>query len=358
MYIRFFVYMKKKLNFSARQKKYLLLAAILLVGLVLFLLIILLRPQIYTFEKAATEPASSNTPACQFTSPLNGDCVASDVSAAQTFAVMIDNSRDARPVAGINEARVVFEAVAEATITRYLALFDSAQTVTKIGPVRSARSYYVDWAGDFGSVYAHVGGSPEALTKLQKSDVVEDVNEFYNGQYFWRDRSRSAPHNTYTSIELLNKYLQDQELSPRTSSVAWEYDYSGTDVIESPVSSISVPCLPISWQYNLETKMYERFDSKILAKDDSGDKIVAKNLIFLYTDSRPIDNVGRLNTKTIGSDQALIFRGGGAIEAFWTRELTGGLLWQTSAGEKVRLTPGKIWVTVLPRACAPLLTQP
>ncbi|HSD12679.1 MAG TPA: DUF3048 domain-containing protein, partial [Patescibacteria group bacterium] len=114
------------------------------------------------------------------------------------FAATIDNLSVARPQAGLTKASLVFEAPVEGGITRFLAVFPDDVTADRIGPVRSARPYFLDWASEFDAVYAHVGGSPEALEKIVAYDM-RDLNEFFAGKYFWRDENRDAPHNAYTS---------------------------------------------------------------------------------------------------------------------------------------------------------------
>src|SRR5581483_1401572 len=120
--------------------------------------------------------------------------------AKRPFAVVVENHPDARPQSGLSQADVVYEALAEGGITRFLAIFQS-QDVKSIGPVRSARTYFNDWAQEWGAVYAHVGGNSDALA-LIKAGIpgVSDADQFFNDPYFTRISSRRPPHNTYTSI--------------------------------------------------------------------------------------------------------------------------------------------------------------
>ena len=88
-------------------------------------------------------------------------------------AVMIDNLKEARPQSGLSKASVVYEAEAEGRITRYLAIYAGGKDVGEIGPIRSARSYFVDWAEEFSAAYIHCGGSPDALVKISKDNVFD-----------------------------------------------------------------------------------------------------------------------------------------------------------------------------------------
>ena len=131
---------------------------------------------------------------------LDGILVPVNEVNAFPVAVVIDNDVLARPQAGLARASLVYEAPVEGGMTRYLAIFPADIDLEVIGPVRSARPYFVVWAEELRALFVHCGGSPEALARL-KADTVYDLNEFYNNAYFWREESdnRSAPHNVLIS---------------------------------------------------------------------------------------------------------------------------------------------------------------
>jgi hypothetical protein len=135
-------------------------------------------------------------------SNLTGLPVADDsVNQRPVTGVMIENSTDARPQSGLDQAGVVFEAIAEGGITRFLALFQDTEP-DYLGPVRSVRPYYIEWGLGFDAAIAHVGGSPEALQDM-KTWNVKDLDQFYNSGAYSRISSRDAPHNVYTSLSRL-----------------------------------------------------------------------------------------------------------------------------------------------------------
>ena len=119
--------------------------------------------------------------------------VSAEEANLQPYAVMIDNHPDARPSSGLAAANLVFEVPVEGGMTRYMAVFDATTTVDQIGPVRSARPYFVELADALGAVYAHVGGSPDGLNLITSLPKFRDLNEFWNGKYFWRSAKRDAP---------------------------------------------------------------------------------------------------------------------------------------------------------------------
>ena len=122
--------------------------------------------------------------------PLTGESLETEIeNLPQVFGVMIENAADAWPLVGVNEAFLVIEAPVEAGIPRFIAFFSEDQEVDKIGPVRSARPYYLDWNDELDAVYAHVGGSPEALDLIKYELDTIDLNQFWQSEYFYRQNS-------------------------------------------------------------------------------------------------------------------------------------------------------------------------
>ncbi|HEU5121373.1 MAG TPA: DUF3048 domain-containing protein, partial [Candidatus Saccharimonadales bacterium] len=138
-----------------------------------------------------------------FYSPLTGEKVA-DAAATKmaVTAIMIENSPDARPQSGVKQAGVIYEAIAEGGITRFLTLHQQDKPQI-IGPVRSLRMYYVDWLAPYNASVAHVGGSFYSLQEI-RSGKYRDIDQFFNGTSYWRASDRYAPHNVYTSFEKLD----------------------------------------------------------------------------------------------------------------------------------------------------------
>jgi hypothetical protein len=128
-------------------------------------------------------------------SPLSGVQVSPDLAKRPVTGIMIENSPDARPQSGLQDAGVVYEAIAEGGITRFLALFQDSRP-QYIGPVRSLRPYYIDFGWPYQAAIAHVGGSPDALTQI-RSGSYRDLDQFFNSGTYSRINSRVAPHNVY-----------------------------------------------------------------------------------------------------------------------------------------------------------------
>jgi hypothetical protein len=295
----------------------------------------------------------AKTGACNYERRLDGVCVEMESQVnPKVVAVMIDNHMDARPPAGLSQAAVVYEAPVEANFTRFMAIYPSDQEIVKVGPVRSARPYFLDWLSEYGSaLYMHCGGSPEALQKI-KDYGINDFNEFYRGWYYWRDNSRSAPHNIFTSSELWNKALTDYADNYGTESYeTWQFgevkkcEINCTTRVAINFSSTAFEAV---WKFNSSTEKYERYQAGRLHKDQDGTIITADTLIIQKANSTVLDGVGRLAIDTVGTGEAIVFANGNIIQGEWKKESrTGRTRWLDSTGEEIVLKAGKIWVEVV-----------
>ena len=121
-------------------------------------------------------------------------------SNTRPYAVMIDNVAQARPHSGLDKAYLVYEIIVEGNLTRLMAVFRDVK-VDEIGPIRSARPYFVDYVLENDAIYVHHGRSPQAKEQIDEYDV-EDLEGLFNpAGMFWRDQNRYAPHNSYTSTD-------------------------------------------------------------------------------------------------------------------------------------------------------------
>lgn len=269
------------------------------------------------------------------------------------FAVMIDNIHVARPGAGIADAPLVIEALAEGAITRLMAFHPDGADLRRIGPVRSARPYFIDWAEEYGAVYVHIGGSPAALDQLEFSSV-RDLNQFWWGGYFWRDRERYAPHNVYTSSDLLHETLVELEGGRGEVDNGRPFKEGGPDGIIEPVSVDEIkidflaPASRVIWSYDPETNRYGRYQGKGEFTDETGRQVVADNIVIQVTDMRVIDNVGRREVRTVGEGDAIVFRDGQAIEAKWVKEDGGRTRFiYTYSSDEIPWNVGTTWIEVV-----------
>ncbi len=283
-------------------------------------------------------------------SQLDGSLVTSKQDQIpEIVGIMIDNHPDARPQSGLSEASVVYEALVEGGMTRYLAIYNKEQVVEKVGPVRSARPYYIDFLGEYGHpVYMFCGGSPQALEDVKSVNLLAG-NEIYFGSYYWRDNALVSPHNLFTSSSLWKK-LSSNFNKNSTSSVwsGWQFSNSVTSSkdIKDIILSFSY-YYEVEWKYNENKNNYERYIDNVQQKDSAGMVLTADNILIQFAPVQLLDEVGRLQIDTSGGGEARVLRKGGMIYGAWKKENSRTRFYDKE-GQEIFLVPGKTWVEVLP----------
>jgi len=326
---------------------------VLLVALAVFLLgaiVVIMQNEktvVIPTSGPSTNTALEELKPCEKIRKIDGKCIAGEE--AGVYAVMIDNHVGARPPAGLSQASLVYETIVESPITRFLAIFSLDENVPKIGPVRSARPFYIDWAKEFNGPYAHVGGSNAAIDNLNKT-FDYDLNEFYNGQYFYRDNYRSAPHNVFTSSDLVKKAIEVKKWEIKSDFDSWKFR-------PKPEADGSVKGLEVDfktedflvrWEYDVTQKNYVRYQSGKIHSDVDGTDIRAANIIVMYTESSIIDTYGRRDTRTTGTGQAIVFQNGQVIEGLWQRaNLKERTKFYDKSGVEITFNAGSTWIEVV-----------
>jgi Protein of unknown function (DUF3048) N-terminal domain/Protein of unknown function (DUF3048) C-terminal domain len=277
------------------------------------------------------------------------------------IAVMIDNHPKAYPQTGLDKATIVFEALAEFGITRYMAIYapgispDAAQ----IGPVRSARLYFVQWAMGFRAIYTHAGGSPQALVLLdQTTDVVNlDALKRNGGAYFTRSKKRSAPHNLFTSSEALNKAATAFKAADMNEpEVGYLFKDASPGSGGNAASSISYYFLykqeSVGWTYDAATNEYLRLRrGKAHVDSASGKQLRSPNVVIIEVTERQIKNdpKGRIEQDVVGSGVGKLFIDGVQIDITWQKENASSVLrFYVADGSEVTFNRGQIWISAVP----------
>lgn len=297
------------------------------------------------------EPVVTTVP-----SKLTGLPVQPEVNERQVTGVMIENSVAARPQSGLSEAGIVFEAIAEAGITRFLALYQDTEA-NYIGPVRSARPYFVQWCMAFDCAYAHVGGSPEALSDIKRWDV-KDIDQFFGAQYYHRANHRYAPHNMYTSQNQLTKYSESRGYT------ASEFD-GFKHLVEAPVikeADITTKTInlnyptgtdyDVSYSYDTERNVYLRtLGGKKHFSVNKQDKKMrnAPSVVIAMVMSYSLKSDGYHSAyDSVGTGRMYLFQNGEVISGQWSRESRDSPFVLTDKeGDPVALTPGQAWISVV-----------
>lgn len=272
----------------------------------------------------------------------------------QVVGVMIDNHPDAYPQAGVSKAKIVYETMVEGGITRYFAIYDGKQNIAEVGPVRSARLYFLDWIQEYGNgLYVHSGGSPQALAAIKPRKIF-DANEFFLGQYFWRSSSYFAPHNLFISSDNWRNIIATSGNKDTlfTADKAWKYSgVVGKTIGKS--GKINIPFsswYKVSWTYDAKNLNYLRSISGKVHKDKDGSEVRARNIIVQFTSVGTIsnDDAGRQEIQTVGSGDAIILKKGSVTYGTWKKKsTTDRTRFYDKAGKEIVLVPGNTWVEVV-----------
>jgi len=277
-------------------------------------------------------------------SPITGKPI---VKQGSPVAVSVDNFPNARPESGLARADLVYEVLSEGGITRYLALFHS-QAPSVVGPVRSARPYFALLAKEWGAVFAHCGGDPKDVEPICEWNVV-DADEFKHGELYWRDKSREAPFNLYTSVDNLRKITSDPLHAPGKR-------YEFQDWTDKPVAGLEIRYgREYAVQYKHAGKKYERWildgsrEAWAYGDRDTNEKPEVANVIVQFARSRVAYSDGGLVIDLIGEGKSAYLLGGRYSEGTWKKEsLDKPTFFYTAEGKKITLTPGQTWIQIVP----------
>jgi hypothetical protein len=310
-------------------------------------------------------PTPSPTPTLEPTpepvpAPLTGRLVSPAVAKRHAIAVMVADHRDARPQSGFNDAAIVWHAPAEGGIPRYMLIFQD-RVPPSVGPVRSARQYYIAWAAEWNAVYAHVGGSPQALQTLRqqgRGQLVYDADQFrWGGTYFHRTRDRFAPHNVYTSGKELRRLASRLGAKDKAVKPAWRFSPDKHVLLRPTGTRITVVYSQntITYRYDRRSNTYLRSVTGEKRQIDRGvDRPVApKNVIVMSMSFGRLNdgsNKNRLEAQFIGRGTAWISTNGFTVKGTWRkRSITDPTRFYDADGHLVRLTVGQTFIQVMPR---------
>ncbi len=293
----------------------------------------------------STTPAPTPPP---LVSTLTGLPIAdASINDRPVTAIMIENSVYARPQSGLNDAGVVFEAVAEGGITRFLTLWQDTDS-EYIGPVRSVRPYYLQWLQGFDASVAHAGGSGDAL-RLIKDWGIKDLDQFHNSSGYWRISSRYAPHNLYTSTTKLHQLEASKGFgkSNYTGFARKAEAPSATPTARTIDFNISSAPYNSHYDYDTASNSYLRSEGGVPHKDEkSGQQISAKAVVGLVMDQGKSDIYTTYST--IGSGRAYIFQDGVVTIGNWHKTSNSSQFTFTDdSGAELKLNPGRTWLTVV-----------
>lgn len=283
------------------------------------------------------------------------------------IAVMIDNHSDAWPQAGLQKAYMVYEIIVEGGETRLMALFKGAE-VEKIGPVRSARHYFLDYVMENDAIYAHFGQSPQANSDLTKYSINNINGIAEDGTTFWRVKDKYAPHNAVTSTAKLLESAKNKNYKT-TSSQESVLNYVTDEVnLEEGQGAITVT-IPhsqlqtVKYEYDEENKVYKRYArSKKQTDWETGDTITTKNIIITFCDNYTLsdtENKGRQGLKNIGTFDGYYITNGKAIKIKCIKNARDEqTIYQDLEGNEIDVNDGNTFVNICPISARVIIEAP
>ncbi len=255
---------------------------------------------------------------------------------------MIDESLAARPLhRGLEQASIFFEIPAEGGIPRLLAIFSSDSLPEEIGPIRSARDYFVKIAEPFVGAYVHAGGSPMAFELLAKTNMY-DVDEGGDDVRFLREKDIDRPHNLFAIAE----EIVDETSAPKISEVLFlrsKKPIKNATIAEEINVSFSTEHHSVRWKYNEKDVCYERIQRHEITT------LCLNNVVLLQAEMWNIegDEKLRIGVQTTGEGDAFIFRNGQMHSGIWRRTNDGVFSFEDDFGEEIPLAEGTVFVQIV-----------
>ncbi len=274
--------------------------------------------------------------------------------------VMFDNAPESRSYqSGLQEALFVYEALAEGGSTRISALYSGAPESERIGPVRSARPYFVEIAAGWSAFYLHAGGSPEGLELIPKTDV-KALNEIsgLGVLYFWRDPSIARPHNLFTSGELIKNGLSDFKIYNLPEESKLDYKWGEVKITDTSERAQSIyidfsegKTFDVSYEYSQDIGGYLRSVAGFPHIDRETDsQIMAKNVVIQKVPKEKYypSGYGRIILEVTGEGDAIFFRDGIVVFGRWRKEsISKRTEFLDIEGNEIVLSPGQTWVEIV-----------
>ncbi|MBU3092401.1 DUF3048 domain-containing protein [Clostridium sp. CF011] len=278
----------------------------------------------------------------KYFSPYTGEAVKKELLDNIAVLVVVENSVAARPQSGLNAADIVYETMAEGGTPRFIALFQK-NNAEKVGPIRSARPYFLDISKEYNLPFAHCGGSSEALVKIKNENLMS-MNEMTHASTYWRDSLRKTPHNLYTSTEKLRELVKRKDFV-KAPTVKLKFDKGYWDNAKSP-KAIDV-LLKINKNYNTgynyKDGLYlKSMDGKSSTNKENKLPLAFKTIVVQITSIKKQADGQHLDISLVGKGDGYVISNGKFIKMHWAKkDATSQTLLTDEGGNNLPLNPGK-----------------
>lgn len=330
----------------------------IILSIIIVLLISLLSVLLLTNNNNKTNDKKENKKTTTTTTTTKVVKIVNENSTSRPYAVMINNVDGARKLqSGLQDAYLIYELMVEGGITRYLALFLD-QNTERIGSIRSARHYYLDYALENDAIYVHHGYSPQSKVDWQnlKVDRIE-VSESKTG---WRDKSASKTYEytLFTNIEKLNKGLGSKRTS-RDKELLLNYSAEEIDLSKMEGATLAENVLikyssgtKNTYKYDKENKVYLRSVNNKEQKDYVTEKQLTVKNIIVYDvkySNIPGDTQGRKNISNIGTGQGYYISNGYALPITWEKKSRSDqTVYKYKDGKEITVNDGNTFIQIIP----------
>ena len=343
---------KKKNKKLTKKQKYLVWIICLFLVLVFFIVMILFMPREEKQEEVVPEEVKEET-----VPEVKKLHVVDEDSRERPIAIMIDNNIGNAKHFGLQDAYITYEVIVEGGLTRMMAIYKD-KDVEKIGPVRSSRHYFLDYALESDSIYAHFGWSPYAEKDISYLGV-NNINGMVDSDPYWRDSGAVAPHNVFTSTNKLRSEAKHKGYSSVTDNwKLFQYSVDEIDINseESPASVANNIYIPYSYAqsrsyvYDEANKYYLRSMNQVAHIDGAtNNQYHYKNIIIEQVRNFTLDREGRQDLDTVGSGSGYFITNGYYKPIKWVKDSRSGKTKYTyENGEEVVLNDGNTFIQVIP----------
>lgn len=286
---------------------------------------------------------------------LDGKDYTGELANRHPLAVIVENHPDARPQYGLDKASIVYEAITEGGITRFLAIY-GPQNTDRIGPIRSARLFFMDWLKEYDAFFAHAGGNEDALANIDKY-AIKDIP--HSNSYYWRDNSKkvASEHTLFSSTEKLYAYASSKKYDINSSNyttMKFKVDGPAASTDQTININFSSASYNVSWIYDKANNVYLRSMAGSPHLDAKSNEQLKANNVIVQTVSRTLQPHGSYGDsnyvfQTIGTGKASIFRDGKEIKGTWKKDsLTSRTKFYDEAGAEIEFNPGSTWYEIVP----------
>jgi hypothetical protein len=299
-------------------------------------------------------------------SPINGllftKSEMSELMNRRPVAVMINNHAAARPQSGVTDADIIYEALAESGITRYMGIFWS-QGPAKVGPIRSARQYFLEWLSPYDPIYIHDGcaGTDDPRTNACGNIYTYNIKDISTtGAWRWDDGKRYAPHNEYSSVLTAWDYAADRGWNSFPEDFeSWNFKNDADQNLRGDAYRYKIIFhtrlnnggnYDVIWQYDKTTNSYKRWiGGKVDIDQENNTQVTAKTVVIQETNLTPsYDNKGRIIIDTIGEGNATILMDGKEIKGTWKKSnRTDRTTFYDSEKKEIEFNRGRIWISII-----------